>query len=131
MRGGYCAIYVNAAKVAHSTNASFEMSMSTRDTTSKDNSAYETRAEGLLSWSGSGDFYFAEDATEGYEDLWDDMNGRSSVTFLYSNANSGDIEYSGTAWITSLSRSGGTDNDNESFSASFEGTGSVTKSTIV
>ena len=132
MRGGYCAIYIDTVKIAHSTNASFEMSMSTRDTTSKDVSGYETRAEGLLTWSMSGDFYFAEDAAAGagFEDLWDDMHARTSVTALYSNANTGDVEYSGTGWITSLSRSGGIDSDNESFSVSLEGTGAIAKATI-
>jgi len=129
MRGD-CAIYNNTAKVAHSVSATLDISMNTRDATTKDTTAWEDVLEGLLSWTASGEFYFAEDATEGYEDLYDDMILRNTVTVLYSNANSGDVEYSGSAYITSLSRNGATDNDNESFSVTFQGTGTLSKASI-
>jgi len=130
MRGGYCAIYNNTAKVAHSVSANLDISMNTRDATTKDTATWEDKLEGLLNWTASGEFLFAEDATEGYEDLYDDMIARTTVTVLYSNANTGDVEYSGSAYITSLSRNGATDNDNESFSVTFEGTGALSKATI-
>jgi len=104
--------------------------MNTRDATTKDTATWEDKLEGLLNWTASGEFLFAEDATEGYEDLYDDMIARTTVTLLYSNANTGDVEYSGSAYITSLSRNGATDNDNESFSVTFEGTGALSKATI-
>lgn len=129
-RGGLAAIYVDGVKVGYSTNASISIEMGTRDVTTKDSDKYVENLEGLISWSASGDFIFAEDATEGFEELFDDVDNRRTVTFLWSTNVSGDVTLGGNAYVTSLNRTAGIDSDTETFSASFTGAGTLTKSTV-
>lgn len=129
-RGGLAAIYVDSTKVAHSTNATLSIELGVRDATTKDSSVWVDNLEGLANWSVEGDFYFAEDAGEGFSELFSDLSGRTTVTVMYSTEVAGDNKYSGTAYVTSLSRSAGIDSDNETFSASFTGTGALTEATV-
>lgn len=129
-RGGLCAIYVDGVKVTHSTNASLSVELSTRDVTSKDSSGWTENAEGLKSWSITGEFFFAENATEGFTHVYADLDGRTTVTAMYSSGVSGDKKYSGSAYVTSLSRSSGIDSDTETWSITLTGAGALTEGTV-
>ena len=104
--------------------------MSPRETSNKDSGGNKEILEGMKSWGGSGSAYAAEDAAFGYEDVWDLIEASSVVTVLESSAVSGDVEYSGSAFITSLSRTSGLE-ETVTFDISYEGTGAQTKTTIV
>jgi len=130
-RGGLAAIYVADVKVAYSTSATLNIELGVRDITTKDSSTWIDQAEGLASWSMDCDNLFAEDAAEGFSDLFSDLSGRTSVTVMYSSEVTGDLDYSGTAYVTSLSRSSGLDSDSETYTASFTGTGSLTEAAVV
>ncbi len=129
-RGGLSALYEGGVKITHLTNASFSIDLGVRDATSKDSSVWIDNLAGLGSWSMDGEAWFAENATEGYEELFDLMIARTAVTIKYSSAVADDIEYSGTGYITGLVRSSALDSDNESYTVTVTGTGALAKATI-
>ena len=103
--------------------------MSPRETSNKDSGGNKEILEGMKSWGGSGSGYMAEDAAFGYEDLWDLMETNAVVAILESSAVVGDVEYSGSAFITSLNRTSGLE-ESVTFDVSYEGTGAQTKAII-
>ena len=113
-------------KIAHSTDASISFSHEPRDITSKDSAGYRQLLEGLRSWSASGSFLVALDATYGYEELYAAWVARSVLTVRFSTQVSGDQYYQGTAYISSLELSSPGAEDNATFSLSLEGTGALT-----
>ena len=129
VNGTLVKIYVGGTAVSTLTSNSFSFSESPRETTSKDSGGYKTIAEGLRSWSGSGEGYFSEDATLGFEDLMDLYISRTEITIMESSAVSGDVTYSGAARITSLERTSPLE-ETVTFSISYEGSGAITKGTV-
>lgn len=129
-RGGLAAIYIAGVKVTHSTNATLSISQDVRDVTTKDVSRWKSNLEGLASWEISGEFFYAEDATEGFTHSFADLNTGTAVTAMYSTGVSGDKTYSGSAYITSMSRTAGTDSDTETWSITLTGAGTLTEGTV-
>ena len=123
-------MYVGGTKIAHLTSNDFTVEHSPRDATTKDSSGYREILEGLRSGSFSADGYFAEDAAYGFTDLFAAWTGRTALTVRLSSAVSGDNYYEATAYLTSLSRTAPVE-DTETFSASFDISGSVTEGTVV
>lgn len=122
-------INVGGTDIAYLTSCNIKREHSPREATTKDSGGNKAILEGLKSVSASGEGFFAEDATFGYEDLNDYLESRTKVTVKYTNANVGDVEYSFSAYITSLERTDGLE-ETTTFSVSFEGTGAVTKAVI-
>ena len=129
INNGILAIYHAGTKVSHSTDASISYNANTIDVTSKDSSYRRDLKYGITSWSMSGSAFFAEDAGEGYADMLANLAGRTTVTVKISTGVVGDVEYSGTALVSSLEHSGGVE-DGETYSFTFEGTGALTATTI-
>ncbi len=129
VNGTLLRVYVGGTAVSNTTSASIEFSMSGRDTTTKDSAGWKEIMEGLREWSISGDYLFAEDASYAYSDLFALMSGRTSVTLVFSSDVSGDLKYTGTAYLTSLSKEAPME-ETASGSYTFEGTGALIESTI-
>ena len=122
------ALYVAGTKVSHGTSASIEISMETRDTTSKDSSGWAEKLEGLRSWSGSFDGNFAEDASYGESDIFTLINTRATGVVKFSTEVAGNSHFTGTAYVVSLSKTGGVE-DNTTWSFGIEGTSTLTRAT--
>lgn len=130
MNGNAIGIYIGSTLVTHSLNHTFTVNMSPIDTTTKDSAGDAEHLAGLRNSEFSASFYFAEDATYGYEDLWDAWLAGTTLTVKTSSGVSGDKEYSASAHVTSLSITAEHDG-NVSCDASFAVTGAVTKGTVV
>lgn len=130
VNGTLTKIEIGGSEIAHLTSVSQSFNMATRDTSNKDSGGWRELREAQKSWSMSGEGLFAEDSTYGYEDLFDVLVARTQVTVKQTNSNSGDVEYSGSAYITSLERTAPNE-DNITFSITLEGTGEITKAVIV
>lgn len=130
MNGNAIGIYIGSTLITHSLNHNFSVSMSPIDTTTKDSAGDAEHLAGLRSAEFSASFYFAEDATYGYEDLWDAQKAGTTLTVKTSSAVAGDAEYSASANVTSLNITAEHDG-NVTCEASFAVTGAVTKATIV
>jgi predicted secreted protein len=122
-------LYVGGTLVACATSHSFSESMETRDTTCKDSGGNAESLEGLKSWEGSGDFYFAQDAAYGIDDLHAVIQARAAVVLRFATTESGDKYWNGNAFMTELSVESGTE-ESMTFSASFTGTGPVNYTTL-
>ena len=138
INGTKIGIYAAGTKVAYATSASISSNQSLRDTTTKDSGAWRGQAEGLRDWEASveGMVIFTDDASgSGIAGLTVDevfatyMTTRTKFTLKFSTAETGDFEWSGDAYLTSLSMDAPTE-DSSTWSASFGGTGELTKATI-
>lgn len=128
--GTLVTIYWNGNKIAYGISSGFSINMATRDTTTKDSGGWEEKAEALRSWSASFKAYFDPGASgSAFDDLFADMNTRTSRTVKFTDNTSGQKEYSGTAWITKLDNSADVEKSME-FSVEFSGTGAPAEGTI-
>ena len=126
LNGTLAKIQVGGVTVAHLTSNSLTFDMATRDASSKDSAGWKETLEGQRSFSGSGEGFFAEDATYGYTDLYNAYVTRNIVVVTWTTSNVGDYEYEGNCFITSLAKTDGLE-ESSTFSVSFEGTGAVTQ----
>ena len=127
--GNILEISFGGTVLTHALQHSESHSMSPIDVTTKDSSSQEEVIAGLRGSEISASGYFAEDATYGYEDLYDLYAAGSSVTVLVASTVSGDVSYSYTAFVTSLSRTAEMDTA-VGFEVSLKPTGTVTKGTV-
>jgi TP901-1 family phage major tail protein len=126
LNGTLAKISVAGSTIAHLTSNSLTFDMSTRDASTKDSSGWKESLEGQKSFSGSGEGFFAENASYGYEDLYLVFAARTKVEVIWTTSIAGDMQYKGDCYITSLERTDGLE-ESTTFSVSFEGTGDVTK----
>jgi len=128
--GNVLEISFGGTVLTHALQHSESHSMSPIDVTTKDSSSQEEVIAGLRGSEISASGYFAEDATYGYEDLFDLYAAGSSVTVLVASTESGDVTYSYTAYVTSLSRTAEMDTA-VGFEVSLKPTGEVAKGVVV
>jgi len=128
--GNILEISFGGTVLTHALQHSESHSMSPIDVTTKDSSSQEEVIAGLRGSEISASGYFAEDATYGYEDLFDLYAAGSSVTVLVASTESGDVTYSYTAYVTSLSRTAEMDTA-VGFEVSLKPTGEVAKGVVV
>ncbi len=112
--------------VDHLTDLSVSFSTETRDTTTKDNGGYRAILPGLKTLSVTFTAFYAADATNGYEELFADMEagqklGVTVACFQQSDDTeiTDDMDIDFDAYCTSLELSAGTE-DNASYTATFE-----------
>lgn len=118
--------------VGRCTSASLSSSMDTRDTTSKDSAGWSEKLEALKSWSLSGDGLVTYSITGDYDTpdaLFTIMSNRTKVKVKFGSTVSGEIDYTGDAFLTSYEQEAGVE-DNVTYSFSFEGTGALTQASV-
>lgn len=112
--------------VDHLTDLSVSFSTETRDTTTKDNGGYRAILPGLKTLTVTFTAFYAADATNGYEELFADMEAGQKLDVTIASyqqsddseiADDMDIDFE--AYCTSLELSAGTE-DNASYTATFE-----------
>jgi predicted secreted protein len=126
--------YDGSTPIGLALNASISLSEDPRDTTNKFSGGWRTLAEGLRSWSGSGEHLFSEVSTNGVAQLWDAFLSRGELfckvtSHVDGDEVNGDSRFRGKIRITSLEQTGGVE-DNVQFSFSFEGVGALIRETI-
>lgn len=134
LNGTEIKIYVGGTLVAYATTGSININHSLREITSKDSGAWKEQMEGLRDWSIDLEGMYAwTDAAGGSITNADDLylsyiDNRTSFTITWgsTDAEAGDTKYSGTAYLTTVSMSGATE-DSATYSASFSGTGAITQ----
>jgi hypothetical protein len=117
---------VQPVLVDHLTDLSVSFSTETRDTTTKNNGGYRAILPGLKTLTVTFTAFYAADATNGYEELFADMEAGTKLDVtIASHAQSDDAEIADDmdidfeAYCTSLELSAGTE-DNASYTATFE-----------
>ena len=128
---------VNDSEVVldHITECSISMSTDMRDITTKTSAGWRTLHPGLKSASLSVSGLFAENATNGYNQLVDHQIAGTKVFVLYTNvdsngaANEGDEQFNFEGYITSLEQTAGVE-DNVGYSMTIEVSGAVVREVI-
>lgn len=120
------------AKLMHSQNVSLSMNVDTIDISTKDSSGFRDLLGGQKSFSlsadGLMDFAGVAGDTEP-DELFEQMDGRTPVTFTFALATPAGYTLTGSGFITSLEISAGTE-DAPTYSCSIEGTGALTKTAV-
>ena len=117
------------------TECSISMSTDMRDITTKTSGGWRELLPGLKSASLSLSGLFAEDATNGYNQLVDNQIAGTKLGIEFTNTgtgavpNIGDEQFTVEGYITSLEQSAGVE-DNVGFSLSLEVTGTVVREVI-
>lgn len=116
----------------HVTDLSVSVSTETRDTTSKNNGGYRALLPGLKSLSVNFTAFYAQDATNGYNQLMTDflLGAKqdvkvAAIDWTGSTEIAGDQEIVFEAFITSLELSAGTE-DNASYTCTLECVSAIT-----
>jgi len=122
-------LFIDGTLVSYGTSHDFEITMETREASNKDSQGWAEKREGQKSWTASGEFIFAEDATMSFSDLFALVTARTKVVAKIATTTTGDKIYSGDAYITSLSKSAPNE-DTVTFSVSLDGTGPLTEATL-
>ena len=118
--------------IGRATSASLSVSMETRSTTTKDSAGWDENLEGLKSWSLSGDGLVTYSITGDYDtpdDLFTLLSNRTLVKVKFGSATSGEIDYTGDAYLVSYEQEAGVE-ENVSFSFGFTGTGVLTQAAV-
>ena len=122
--------YVNGVAYGHAQDAQISIAHEPRDITSKESGAWKEFAPGMLSWSISGSNLFAYDATEGFDEAFADVTGRTKVEVRFSTEVSGDNRYYGDIYFTSLDANSSGTQDNAGYSFAGTGTGAIASESV-
>ena len=121
--------------INHVTECSISMTTDMRDITTKTSAGYRELLPGLKSASMSVSGLFAEDATNGYNQLIDHQLAGDKLFVIFTNtgggavANQGDEQFDIEGFISSLEQTAGVE-DNVGFSMTIEVTGTVVREAI-
>jgi len=118
--------------IGRATSASLSVSMETRDTTSKDSAGWQENLEGLKAWSLSGDGLVTYSISGDYDtpdDLFTLLSNRTLVKVKFGSATSGEIDYTGDAYLVSYEQEAGVE-ENVTYSFGFTGTGVLTQASV-
>ena len=118
--------------IGRATSASLSVSMETRDTTTKDSAGWQENLEGLKNWSLSGDGLVTYSISGDYDtpdDLFTLLSNRTLVKVKFGSATSGEIDYTGDAYLVSYEQEAGVE-ENVSYSFGFTGTGVLTQASV-
>lgn len=122
-------IYVDTYPVACAQSGTFTINKDMIDVTCKDSSGNYEVIPGQVSWEGSCDGVIDFSSTFGYNEAATKLLAGTAVTLKWSTEVSGDVEFTGSAYLTSVEASGGT-NEAATLSISFQGTGALTQQTV-
>ena len=118
--------------IGRATSASLSVSMETRSTTTKDSAGWDENLEGLKSWSLSGDGLVTYSISGEYDtpdDLFTLLSNRTLVKVKFGSATSGEIDYTGDAYLVSYEQEAGVE-ENVTYSFGFTGTGVLTQASV-
>lgn len=122
-------VYVGATAIAHSTSATLTIDQDLPDATTKGSGGFADHINGLKSWSIDFDGLVDYSASYGAEELFDNLKNGNNVTVKFATLTAGDSAWTGTASVSNLTMSAEMEAP-VSFSGTFVGKGTLTKSTI-
>lgn len=126
--GHLMGIYISNVLIVAMKNVSLDMGVGMLDMNNAGTGDYDVKKPSRRNWSASGSGHFQFDANYGFEDLWDAWKAGTQLTVRFSTENPGDIDYSGTGYITSL-KCTFPDHDNSTYDVTIEGNSDLSKAT--
>lgn len=130
--GHYMRWFLNGTAIAQATSCSISFSKETRESSSKDTTGkWSVKKGGKRSFSGSCEALYAEGET--LETLWASFNSSTAAGEIldaeFSTDETGDKFWDVQIIITSIEQNAD-DNEDVTYSVSFEGTGEPTRGTV-
>lgn len=122
-------VYVGTEVIAHSTSATLNIEQDLPDATTKSSGGFADHINGLKNWSIDFDGLVDYSASYGVEELFDNLKNGNNVTVKFSTFAVGDSFWSGEASVSSLTMTAEMEAP-VSFSGTFVGKGTLTKSTV-
>jgi hypothetical protein len=122
-------ITIGGTEITNLTTTGFSLSTAQRNTTTKDDGAFDSFLPTRTSGTMSGSVLFEESATYGYEDMFDAQIAGTIVTALYTTGVTTEKEYSASAFFTEVTQED-PDADNSVVNFTLQLTGTVAKATI-
>jgi predicted secreted protein len=127
VNGKLFGVYSDGTLVAGAKTCKLTLAHDVRDTFTKDDAGWKTQAEGARSWSVSVDGLVAFDASNfAPDDMANLIVNRTKVALKFSSETTQHYWYHGYAYLKSYDIDASNE-DSVSYSASFEGTGSLTQ----
>lgn len=123
-------VYLNNVIIGCATSSELSVNVDLADATCKDDGGWANHIHGLRDWSVSTDGLVAYDGTNNIGDLYTLLSGRTSVTLKFTTNVTGDLVFSGTASVASISVSAEMESA-VTYSVEFTGKGALTKATVV
>lgn len=112
------------------TNMSLTFSTNMFSTSCKDAGAWDAQQPGLKSWGASVEGNFAFDATYGYSELFAAQVAGTAVPVVAQTGVTGDLKYSGTAYVSNLELNSSGNDEAVTFSCELTGTGALVEATV-
>ena len=130
-------VYAAGTKIGYATSASISINHNLRDTSTKDSGGWRDQLEGQRDWEVSveGMLIFVDSSGGAISDVTANelyssyIATRTEFELKFSTEVSGDIKWTGNAFMTSLSMDTPNE-DSSTWSASFSGTGALTQATV-
>lgn len=122
--GNKLGITVGDTLIACATSASMDLGTNMTDATCKDGDGAEQVKPGQQTWSMGVDGLMAFDSAYGWADLVQAWKDKTLVDVVYGTGETGDEQYSGSAYIDSLSSSAPL-NEVATYTVNFRGTGEL------
>lgn len=136
VNGTLIAIYKDVSgtltKIANATSNDFDVTKDMIDVTNKDSAGWKEFIVGEGGWTMNIDGMFEEDggvSQISWKDIYTDLAAGTAITAVMTSTVSGDIKLSGSAFFSNLTLSA-PNNDVTTFTASLQGTGALTVSTV-
>lgn len=129
LNGTLYKITIGGTAISNLTSNSMSVAVATRDVTTKDSSGNMEVLPTIFSATYSFEAIVALDATEGMEELYDVIAGKTESAVVFTTAVSGDVQFTQQGYITSWDISAPME-DNITITGSIQGTGAVTKADV-
>lgn len=123
-------VYLDNVIIGCATSSELSVNVDLADATCKDDGGWADHIHGLRDWSVSTDGLVAFNGTNNIGDLYTLLSGRTSVTLKFTTNVTGDLVFSGTASVASISVSAEMEAA-VTYSVEFTGKGALTKGTVV
>jgi predicted secreted protein len=122
-------VYIDDTIIGCATSSELSVNVDLADATCKDDGGWADHIQGLRDWSVSTDGLVAFDGTNNIDDLYTLLSGRTSVTLKFTTNVTGDLVFSGSASVASISVSAEMEAA-VTYSVEFTGKGVLTKGTV-
>jgi predicted secreted protein len=122
-------VYIDDVIIGCATSSELSVNVDLADATCKDDGGWADHIQGLRDWSVSTDGLVAYDGTNNIGDLYTLLSGRTSVTLKFTTNVTGDLVFSGSASVASISVSAEMEAA-VTYSVEFTGKGVLTKGTV-
>jgi predicted secreted protein len=139
LNGTKIGVYDGSTLLAYSTSGSLSINHNLRDSSNKQSGGWSESLEGQRDWEISAEgmlAFLGPSASAGTgsaipEKTVDEMftayiTTRATLSIVFESPDAGDYQYSGTAWLTSISMDAPLE-DTSTWSMSFKGTGALTQ----